>query len=140
MGRNTKQNHRIDQLVEFLALKDGEYIDLNSPAVRELRSLIEARLARTPRHFMKHNQWQGYRVFESCAEKSRLDTAGNKRKLLEKQNYDELRAVVAEPPMLTVARMVEPHMVDSAYRLMRQRDRFSRPRGLKRQSVGCCGC
>ena len=134
MGRNTKQNHRIDQIVEVLALKYGEAIDLNSQAVRELRSLIEAGLSRTSHHFMNHNQWHGCRVFEGCAAKSRFGSDGKERRLSDKRNFEELRAAIAESPMLTVARMVEPCMVDSAHGLMRQRERFGRARGRRAPS------
>jgi len=138
MGQHSKQNHRIDEIVAFLATAYDENIDLNSSAVRDLRTLVEAHVVRSDRQFMTRNQWQGYRVFESCANKSRLDAAGRERRLSDKRNYDELRAAIAEPPMLAVAMAVDPRMVDSAHNLIMRRERFSRPRRLRTPSTRCC--
>lgn len=129
MGRYSKQNHRIDEIIDSLAKIDSDNIDLNSPAVRELQSLVEARVTRNARLFLFNNQWDGYRVFMSCSERVRLDAAGQERRLSQKRNFEALRAATSEPPMLAVARAVEPCMIDSAYRLMRRRDRFCRLRG-----------
>jgi hypothetical protein len=138
MGRHSKQNNRIEATIDALAKADGEVIDLNGVDVRYLRGLIGACIVRDPHRAMTHNQWQAYRVFESCAHKSRLDAAGREQRLSAKWNYEELRASIAEPPMLAVATAVDPRMIDSAHGLMIRRERFGRMRGRRRPAMSRC--
>ena len=136
MGNHSKQNRRISEIIDSLAKLDTLDIDLNSSAVRELQSLVEARVTHNARLFLFKNEWDGYRVFLSCSERVRLDAAGHERRLSQKRNFEALRAAIAEPPLLAVAKIVAPCMVDSAHGMMRRRDRFSRPH-RERLLTGC---